>query len=125
MNGHFCDNCECHLNESDYTSNGSWSYTCHTCGFTYVHGAATAQEQVEKFNNVIGEKSMELTTKDGVKELMQSSKSEKEWNANCDKVKAANNGYPSFWFAEVVMSGLMDKTAKTWGGNADITVTTL
>ena len=118
MNGHYCDNCETHLDDSDYTSYGSWSYTCHTCRFTYRHGASPAQEQIDKFNNVKGY-SMKLTTKEGVKELMQSSKSEKEWNSNCDKVKAANNGYPSFWFAEVVMSGLMDKTARTWGVNAE------
>ena len=49
MDGHFCDNCECHLDDSDYTGCG-WSYICHTCGFTYRHGASTAQEQVDKFN---------------------------------------------------------------------------
>ena len=50
MDGHFCDNCETHLDDSDYTSYGSWSYTCHTCGFTYRHGASPVQEQVDKFN---------------------------------------------------------------------------
>ena len=50
MKGHNCDNCECYLGDSDYKSYGSWSYTCHTCGFTYVHEAETAQEQVDKFN---------------------------------------------------------------------------
>ena len=55
MNGHYCDNCETHLDDSDYTSYGSWSYTCHTCGFTYRHGASTAQEQVDKFNEEQGE----------------------------------------------------------------------
>ena len=58
----------------------------------------------------------DLTTPEGVKALMSSSKSEQEWNANCDKVKAANNGYPSFWYAEIVMSGLM---AKTMGPGSD------
>ena len=33
---------------------------------------------------------MDLTTIAGVKELMASSKSEQEWNDNCDKVKATN-----------------------------------
>ena len=66
MDGHFCDNCETHLDDSDYTSYGSWSYTCHTCGFTYRHGAATAQEQVDKFNNVKGEKMLSWPTMEEV-----------------------------------------------------------
>jgi hypothetical protein len=51
MKGHYCDCCETYLDDSDYVSYGSWSYTCHTCGFTYRHGASTAEEQVENFNN--------------------------------------------------------------------------
>ena len=43
-------------------------------------------------------------------ELMKSSKTKDEWNANCDKVKAANGGYPDWWYPEIVASGLMDKT---------------
>lgn len=43
-------------------------------------------------------------------ELMSSSKNESEWYDNCDKVKKACNGYPSFWYGAIVMSGLMDKT---------------
>lgn len=50
MKGHICDNCETHLDDSDYTGVGQWSYTCRTCGFTYRHGAAPVQEQVDKFN---------------------------------------------------------------------------
>jgi hypothetical protein len=46
--------------------------------------------------------------------LMKSSKSEVEWNANCDKVKKACNGYPPFWYAAVVESGLLYKTKATW-----------
>lgn len=44
-------------------------------------------------------------------DLMSSSKNESEWNDNCDKVKAAFGGdYPNFWYREIVMSGLMDRT---------------
>ncbi len=50
MIGHFCDSCECYLNDSDYERFGSWSYTCKHCGFTYRHGASPVQEQVDKFN---------------------------------------------------------------------------
>lgn len=53
MKGYNCDNCECHLDDSDFVSHLSWSYTCHTCGFTYRHGASTAQEQVNKYNDLI------------------------------------------------------------------------
>ena len=45
-----------------------------------------------------------------VVDLMKSSKSETEWNQNCDKVKAACGGYPDFWYREIVMSGLADRT---------------
>jgi hypothetical protein len=45
-------------------------------------------------------------TKQEVIDLMSGSKTEKEWNENCDKVKAAFNGYPDFWYAEIVLSGI-------------------
>jgi len=41
-------------------------------------------------------------------ELMKSSATTKEWNANCDKVKEAHDGgYPPYWFKEIILSGLM------------------
>jgi hypothetical protein len=58
--------------------------------------------------------STDLTTRDGVAALMRSSKSEEEWNANCDKVKAANQGYPDFWYATVILSGLAGDTQRSW-----------
>lgn len=56
----------------------------------------------------------DLTTEAGVVALMQSSKSESEWNNNCDKVKAANDGYPEFWFGAVIASGLALRNQQTW-----------
>lgn len=53
-----------------------------------------------------------------VVDLMKSSKNSDEWNANCDRVKAACGGYPDFWFASIIMSGLM---AKTLGEGSDKT----
>jgi hypothetical protein len=50
-NGRYCDNCETHLDDADYASYGSWSYTCPECGFCYRHDAADVSEQVEKFNS--------------------------------------------------------------------------
>lgn len=62
-----------------------------------------------------GEGELDLTTEEGVTGLMQTSQSEDEWNANCDKVKAGNeNDYPSFWYKAVVQSGLLTKTKANW-----------
>lgn len=49
---------------------------------------------------------LSFTTPKGVKKLMLSSKSEQEWNDNTDAVKHANNGFPSFWYSEIILSGL-------------------
>ena len=49
-------------------------------------------------------------TQQEVVTLMASSKSEEEWNTNCDIVKSRCNGYPSFWYQAVIVSGLMGKT---------------
>lgn len=49
----------------------------------------------------------DLKTPEGVAALMRTSKTEDEWNANCDAVKSANDGYPNFWFATVLASGLV------------------
>ncbi len=56
----------------------------------------------------------DLTSEAGVKALMESSTSETEWNANCDKVKKANGGYPGFWYALIVMSGVAAMTQSKW-----------
>ncbi len=57
-----------------------------------------------------------------VTDLMSSSKSEAEWNANCNHVKAACGGYPDFWYSEIVQSGLMRRTAAKFGGTEEITI---
>lgn len=57
---------------------------------------------------------IDITTPEGVTALMQSSASESEWNANCDKVKKANNGYPPFWYTTIVLSGVLSKTQSGW-----------
>lgn len=59
---------------------------------------------------------LDLTKQSDVITLMQSSKSEKEWNSNCDKVKSANGGYPQFWFAAIIISGVMDATSSQFVG---------
>lgn len=49
-----------------------------------------------------------------VVELMKSSRSEAEWNRNADKVKASCDGYPSFWYTAIVMSGVASQVQATW-----------
>jgi hypothetical protein len=62
-------------------------------------------------------------TKQEVLNLMSSSKSEMEWDANCDKVKKLvrdgvitdrSGDYPSYWFSEVIMSGLLRSTRRKY-----------
>lgn len=49
--------------------------------------------------------------KQEVIDLMKSSKDKNEWNQNCNTVKNAhNNDYPSWWYSEIILSGLCDKT---------------
>ena len=38
--------------------------------------------------------------------LMLSSKTVAEWNDNCDKVKKEFNGYPEWWYKEIVGSSI-------------------
>lgn len=54
-------------------------------------------------------------TQEEVVKLMESSKSETEWNANCDAVKQANGGYPAFWYEAILLSGLCARVRATWG----------
>ncbi len=56
----------------------------------------------------------DYTTEEGVKKLMASSKTAAEWNANCDKVKSANGGYPAFWYSLIMLSGLAATTQANW-----------
>ncbi len=46
--------------------------------------------------------------------LMKSSKSEADWNRNCDEVKRRCNGYPPFWYSSIVLSGLMYRVTATF-----------
>lgn len=47
-------------------------------------------------------------------DALKASKSEEEWNTLCDGVKKAHGGYPGDWFAKVIISGLLNKTAANW-----------
>jgi hypothetical protein len=57
----------------------------------------------------------DLTSEKDVVTLMRLSRNEEEWNANCDKVKAANNNdYPQFWYNAIVRSGVVVETKEKW-----------
>lgn len=64
--------------------------------------------------------SPKLSTLEEVVALMSGSKSEQEWNANCDRVKKDFNGYPPFWYPAIVASGLAQRTAESFGSGAEI-----
>lgn len=54
-------------------------------------------------------------TQEEVLDLMKSSNSEQEWNANCDKVKSSFRGnYPQWWFALIIMSGVYNQVSESW-----------
>lgn len=54
-------------------------------------------------------------TEKEVVELMESSKSEEEWDANCDKVEKAFHGkLPTFWRSAIVDSGVYAEAVMWW-----------
>lgn len=62
-------------------------------------------------------------TQEEVVALMESSRSEAEWNANCDAVKRRHgNQYPVFWYPAIILAGVAGRTAAKWGGDAEIKI---
>ena len=57
---------------------------------------------------------LNLTTEGGVVALMKGATSEDDWNSRCDQVKAANGGYPGFWFSAIQVSGLAARVMARW-----------
>ena len=58
-----------------------------------------------------------------VVELMKSSKSEQEWNKNCNTVRKSHGGaYPTFWYKAIVLSGVSGETAAKWGDTDQIEI---
>jgi len=53
---------------------------------------------------------IDLAVEENVVNLMRSSKTESEWNNNCDLVKEANNGYPGWWYRAIILKGILGKT---------------
>lgn len=55
-----------------------------------------------------------LSTPEEVAAYMSAATSKSDWNERCDAVKSANNGYPDFWYATIVLSGLMATTSRNF-----------
>ena len=56
-----------------------------------------------------------MMTEQEVVALMESSKTEEEWNANCDIVKAAfGDDYPGFWFVAINISGILARVTASF-----------
>lgn len=53
-------------------------------------------------------------TPEEVKKLMESSKSEQEWNKNCDIVKLKCGGYPDFWYTTIILGGVLQSSQLSW-----------
>ena len=53
-------------------------------------------------------------TPEKVRSLMLSSTDERSWGENADKVKAPDGIYPGFWFAEIILSGVLAKVSSEW-----------
>lgn len=63
-NGRYCDSCQEYLHESDFHGRGAWSYTCHACGFPYVHYVAqTLHEQLSEFRKAKAKRALKKTQK--------------------------------------------------------------
>jgi len=62
-------------------------------------------------------------TPEQVAAVMETSRSEEEWDKNCDLVKTAFGGnYPPFWFDAVLASGVARRTMANFGASPDLTV---
>lgn len=52
-------------------------------------------------------------------DLLESCQSEEDWDKACDRIKS-EGGYPSDWYATVVLSGLMARISARWNGDDKI-----
>ncbi len=64
-----------------------------------------------------------MMSKQEVIMLMETSTSAQEWNDNCDKVKAACDGYPDFWWETMITSGVADRILARFGESTKLKIT--
>ncbi len=55
-----------------------------------------------------------LTTPEGVTEHMRAATSATDWEARACNVQNANDGYPEFWWATIILSGVLGNTERSW-----------
>ena len=85
-----------------------------TCGVPSLQNKTLEQREETEMMNI-----------KEVVDLMESSKSGEEWGANCYKIKAACGGYPSYWYKEILLSGLATRVTARFGDDADIHISVL
>jgi hypothetical protein len=103
---------------TDFEENGDWLFETMTDG-KYHYVIVSDKDVKEKYkgfdaSGVLGcgpgSERFAVPTKDQVMECMKGSKSEAEWNENCDKVKKAHGGqYPDYWYETFIQSGLINE----------------
>ncbi len=49
-----------------------------------------------------------------VTDYMKAATSEADWDDRADEVKRRCDGYPSFWYMTIVVSGLMNQVVQSW-----------
>lgn len=54
--------------------------------------------------------------------LMSSATSSQDWNDKCDEVKRACNGYPNFWYASIIQSGLARQVMAKFGASPELRI---
>jgi len=63
---------------------------------------------------------MDLTNKTDALARLSEATSDGDWNDKVNEVKAANGGYPDWWHAEVIMSGMGARVVSAHGGHFGI-----
>ena len=66
----------------------------------------------------------DLTIEESVVEYMKLSSSARDWDNRCDEVKRVNEGYPTFWYSAIMLSGVATAITAKWGSDAEIHLVT-
>jgi hypothetical protein len=67
---------------------------------------------ISQRNKIVNLTALELNELDACK-------TEKEWNATCDKIKAARGGqYPPDWFMKIIASGFINRKIDSFKSSA-------
>lgn len=70
-------------------------------------------------------KMIDVSTPAKLLAYMRETTSTADWNLRCDKVKAANGGYPPFWFETMILSGEADEILGKFGADTKLRVYTI